>query len=282
MIVRRASFIAALTLGSLSLASTAAAQDPASNRAQPEDHPLTVALELGVEGLPKDLQPEVLSITQAELEQLGATHGFTLATNDAPDLVMRATVSQPKGQTSVFLISSSVEFEGKTISEAKEDVCLRCTPSEVAAESLAILPDAVAHARKARAEAAPPPLPPDDEQPKEDPVGAVHVRSLGPAGYAGIASSALGLGAAIAGTVVLHRGLVVTSEPGAPIVDTIDYRPPGVAMLGAGLGLMVVGNVLLALDLSVLHKRRAATTAKVTGFGLTTQNGAGLTIRGQF
>ncbi|PRP99911.1 hypothetical protein [Enhygromyxa salina] len=283
MNVLRAPFIAALTLGSLCVATPVSAQDPVTNTAPSESPPLTVALELGVDGLPKDLQPDVRSQAQAELEALAKTHAFTLVTEGEPDLVIRASVSQPKGQSSVYLISSSVEFDGETISEAQEDVCLRCTAREVAAESLALLPGAVEQARKARAAAAPPdPDVVEEVECPQAPVVPSRVAPLGPVGYAGIASSALGLGAAIAGVVVLHRGAVVTSEPGAPVLAITDYRPAGVGLLGAGLGVMVIGNVLLALDLSVLHKRRAAPTAGITGVGLTTNNGAALTVQGRF
>jgi hypothetical protein len=289
MTTRSASFIVALTVASTCLTSAAMAQDPDQDQdpvataATAEPLPLTVTYELTIDEVPEALRASVLALTQAEFEALAATHNLELAAAEQPpDLFLRATVSRPEGQSSVFLISSSVEFEGRTISERREDVCLRCTPPEVASESLVLLPEAAEQVRKARADAAPPAPDPSIEEPANEPIIAKRVAPLGPVGYVGIASSALGLGAAIAGSVVLHRGVIVTSEPGAIVIDSIDNRPVGVALVGAGLGVMVVGNVLLALDLSVLHKRRAATAARLTSVGLTTNNGAGVSFHGRF
>jgi hypothetical protein len=258
------------------------AAEPASDTAPSAEPPLKVQLDLVTESVPEAQRAEIEKLIQSELESLGQEHGFMPAAAGVADLVMHAEVSQPEGQTAVFLISATVEFEGETIASMREDVCLRCTAQEVATETLAVLPGAVEHAQQARAEAAPPPPELPAEGVETEPVVEARAAALGPVAYTGIASSVLGLGAAITGAVFLHRGEVVTSSPGAALIESLDYRPPGAALVGAGLGALVVGNVLLAVDLSVLRDRRRRARAELTGVGVTMSRTAGLSVHGRF
>jgi hypothetical protein len=271
-------FVATLAVAHLSVAQTAEAQSPEG------EPPLAVALELSFDELPPALQTELEPLTRAELDSLARTHGFSAAAVGGPaDLMIHAKVSQPEGQSSVFLITASVEFEGETIREVKEDVCLRCTTSEVASEILVILPDALTQAREARAQAAAEAPPPTvDSEPVEAPILRDEPALLGPVGYVGIASSALGLGAAIAGGVFLHRGEVVVGEPLGPTIETVDHRPAGLALIGTGLGVMVLGNILLGVDLGILRKHRTEKTAQLVGFGATAGTCSGVVLHGRF
>jgi hypothetical protein len=244
---------------------------------------VVVGLDLPIETLPESLAdaafPELL---RTQLGSLASEHDFTLDETGDPDVTMRVRITQPEGQAAVYLITATAELDGETIAETREQVCLRCTPDEVASESLTILPGAVEQARKALAEAEPPPPEPTIDEPEDEPFVDARVAPLGPAGYVGIAASAVGLGAAIAGTVLMYRGEVVTSDPGAPEVQTTDYRTVGVALVGAGLGTMVLGNVLLAVDLGVLRERRSEARAELTGVGLLTRGATGLSVQGRF
>ncbi|PRQ04057.1 hypothetical protein ENSA5_11050 [Enhygromyxa salina] len=272
-----------ITAGLPWMPAVAHAQDPPAESTQSIGAPLTITLEVDTDKVPDELDSQVADLIQAEAETLGQQHGFVFEGSDRPDLSMRIAVSQPEGQSSVFLITSSVEFEGATISSATEDVCLRCTAKDVAMESLSILPGAVAHARDARAEAARPPLPaPPADEACDAGVLEEPAPALGPVAYVGIGAGALGLGATIAGAVLLSRGKISTDALGGPSVDSIDYRPPGAALVGVGLGALVIGKVLLALDLSVLRERRTKARAELTGIGLRAHDGPGLTIHGRF
>ncbi|MEX1366172.1 MAG: hypothetical protein AB1Z98_23810 [Nannocystaceae bacterium] len=83
-------------------------------------------------------------------------------------------------------------------------------------------------------------------------------RRVGAAGYAGIASLVAGLGVTAGGVAVLLQD---PSERYAPrddlAIEVSDRVPLGGALVGVGSGLLVAGAVLVALDQTVLRKRRA-------------------------
>ena len=268
-----------VAVGSLTLVRPVAAAEPAAETTTTAA-PLTVALELTFAGLSNDEQAELTTLVRTELDTGAAALGLQPSADGQADLIMRTDISRPDGQTSVYLISTTIEFEGEIIREVREDVCLRCTAAEVAAESLTALPDAAGQAHEARANAAPPELPPPVVASLDEPVACPTRRPLGPLGYVGIASMGLGLGAAIAGAVLLHRGRVVTSPPGALELETVDHRPAGVALTGAGLGVVVIGNVLFALDLSVLRHRKHG-RVELSQVGMMTEAG-GFVLSGRF
>lgn len=262
-------------------AGPAAAAEPAPETETEANSPLTVALEFQYAGLTDQEQAQVTTLVRSQLDTHASAHGLQVAEGET-DLLVRVDISRPEKASSVYLITTIIELDGEIIREVHEAVCLRCTADEIATETLEVLPAAAAHAHKVRAEAAAPEPPPPSMETEQAPVETpTKQRGLGPVGYVGIASSALGLGAAIAGGVFLHRGRVVTSESSAPTIDTVDYRPAGLAMVGAGFGVMVVGNVLLALDLTVLRHRRTRAHVELVGINMST-DGRGIALSGRF
>jgi hypothetical protein len=78
-------------------------------------------------------------------------------------------------------------------------------------------------------------------------------RSLTPIGKAGIGVAALGLAGAVAGAVVMTRP---TKEVDDELeTDRTEYRVPGIAVLAGGLGVLVVGIALIAVDRARVKKR---------------------------
>jgi len=275
-----------LALALLGAPLDARAEAPAPAAVSASEAPLEVELGLELGEVPDGQRASLRAGIEADLAALGEAHGFALTAEHAPTRV-DVEIVQPQGQASVLLLTTVVSFEGETIAEARESVCLRCTPEEVVDESLAIIPDAMVRAHElAAAEPEPSAAASAGEEVAADdgaapPPGLARAKALGPAGYVGISAGALGLGVAIAGTFVLSRVEVLVGEPGAVEFEKTNLRPIGVGMIMGGLGAMVVGNVLLAVDLSVLRERRRQ-RARLTSVGVVTQGYKGLAIRAQF
>ncbi|HLT36157.1 MAG TPA: hypothetical protein VK034_07725 [Enhygromyxa sp.] len=267
----------------LSLATPFAhASEPAAGTEATVESQLTIAVELDAEA-DEQTKPEIVAATEAELANLEQQHGLVRAQSNTPDLLLRVRIWQP--EPNVLVIDSSVEFEGEVLGQQEGVVCMDCSVKDAAAKSMTILPAAVEQARAARAASQPPPPVVTEEQVDESAPVQRRTRALGPVGYVGIAASVLGLGSTIVGTVYLYRGKDVEGDPGAPVIEYTNYIPLGLGLIGAGVGVMVVGNVLLGVDLGILRTRReqrASARARITRVGLLASHEVGLTLSGQF
>lgn len=82
---------------------------------------------------------------------------------------------------------------------------------------------------------------------------------IGPLGGVGIGVAALGLGAVVWGAVDLSRGRVDDDPPGSDLATRqtwTDYGPRGALLLGVGIGGVVVGGAMLAVDVVIRAKKR--------------------------
>lgn len=103
---------------------------------------------------------------------------------------------------------------------------------------------------------------------------------LGATGIAGIVVAVGGLSWAGYGISRLVIGEMRVPDPEQEQLDVIrDLRPPGRAWLGAGLGLAAVGATMVAIDATLLRKRRARAVAITPALG---PGQAGLELRGRF
>jgi hypothetical protein len=88
--------------------------------------------------------------------------------------------------------------------------------------------------------------------------GPAKVKPIGPLGFAGIGVATLGLGAVVWGAVDLGRGRVYDNSHAG--IGTrrpwTDFGPRGTALLGAGIGGVVLGGALLVTDLAIRSKKR--------------------------
>jgi len=88
---------------------------------------------------------------------------------------------------------------------------------------------------------------------------------LGGKGKAGIALLVVGAGAVVAGAVVL--ALDAKSDVGSDesMIEEVDRRPVGGAVLGVGAVLLVTGGVLLGLDRRDAKRKRSVAVAPAVG-----------------
>lgn len=108
-------------------------------------------------------------------------------------------------------------------------------------------------------------------------------KPLGAAGFAGIASLSLGAGLTIGGVIV------AVSEPDVQLQVQDDHlyertsrRPLGIGLVAAGASLLVAGAVLVAVDQTILRKRREQRRASAALLPSLTPTGAGLVLTGRF
>lgn len=203
----------------------------------------------------KALRAEVDRVLAEHNEQ----HGLTLVEGETSDIFMRIEVSRPQSDAPLVIVQAIAKIGDDAI-RGDTRTCLRCSSEELVAQAFEIFPAMVemhtnqrAAAERAAAAAEPEPAPPP--QAPAAPTKPAKLAPLGPVGYVGIASSGLGLISAITGGVLLtlepRYGL-----PGLGPAEFKNYEPPGLALLGVGLGMLVVGNVMLAVDLGPLAARR--------------------------
>jgi hypothetical protein len=273
---------AALTVAAVSV--PAAAAPPESTVEAPSAEPISVHIEIVADTLSSSMRTKVTAEVEQQFADIAPAHGLVKAESLAADLVIRLEFTQPDPKVGAFVTHALALYSGDVLQRDEARTCVQCTASEIAADGLKILVPAAeliearrveaAAQRQAELEAAKP-TPVVDASP---PSAVRH--PIGPVGYVGISSSALGLGTAIAGAVLLHRGRVPTDSTALMVTN---YLPAGQALAGVGIGLMVVGNVLLALDLGVFAPRRESRVrAKIAGVSFVAEHGPGVIVSGRF
>lgn len=272
-------------LGGLVIATpsaTASAAPPESTIEEPSVEPISVHIEIVADTLSSAMRAEVVADIEKQFAEIAASHGLVKASSPAADLVIRLEFSQPDPKARVFVTHALALYEGDVLQRDQARTCVQCTASEIAADGLKILIPTAEEVGRRRAEAA---AQRQAELEAAEPAPVVEapppptVHPIGPIGYVGIASSAVGLGTAIAGVVLLNRGRILSADG----LFVTDYRSPGRPLTGVGLGLMVLGNVLLASDLAVLTPRRQSRArAKMSAITFVAEPGPGIVVAGRF
>ena len=265
---------------------SAHAQDPQPEAAEPTD-PIGVRLEIETATLSETAQADIADEVQRQFAPLA--HEYGLHETEDAELVLRLEFGEVDKSAGVYVIHSEATYQGEALPRDEPRTCVRCTPADLVADGLRIVQPAaqeVVERRQAAAARSEEMAAEDsrevDGPPQSDAGQDSRSRMLGPAGYVGIASSVLGLGGAIAGAVMLDRGIVRESYGGL-YLDVTDYRTPGAATFGTSLGLMVAGTVLLAVDLTVLARRRQARArASLDGVALSVSTTPGIVVHGRF
>ncbi|MCX4240181.1 hypothetical protein [Paraliomyxa miuraensis] len=108
-------------------------------------------------------------------------------------------------------------------------------------------------------------------------------KAIGPAGFAGIGTLAVGLGVTLGGIIVLAQGPEERLQASsARFIETVDRRPLGRSLTGIGAGMLATGVVLVVVDQTVLRKRRARRSGATSLAPALLPNGAGLSWAGRF
>ena len=287
--------VAALTVALMVASPIVHAQEPDPVEAM-DDELISVHVELVTDTLSKSGKTKTAAELDRQLNAFVTEHGWIRLERAKARLFVRIELVQPDRGTEVFLVHSVSVFDGDVLQRDDARTCIHCKPSEliedgmtIVAASIRLIAERAAEQEEAaeaaaaaaaeaaaREEAA---LELHRSAPVEEPRPA---RRLGALGYVGISSSVLGLGSTIAGAVLLPRGEVVRTTGERAYLDVINYRPPGKALIGVGVGAVVIGNILLALDLTVLAERRAKTRAKLDSVSVTLDGGAGVSVGGRF
>jgi hypothetical protein len=238
---------------------------------------ITARVELIADSLPPAARAEVEAEVARQVAVLASEFGFRVAESEAAGLILRVELGQPDHKNPVYVVYAVAFHDGQLLERAEARTCFRCTPAELVADGLELLPRAVAQAIAARPRAVEAPAPALTSPPDTDPI-VPSTQKPGPATYVGISLGALGVVSSIVGGVLLARD--PKPRPGDGNLTAINYEPPGAALLGVGLTSMVVGTVLLAIDAWVLRPRRTAKSrASRRNVGLASD---GLTLAGQF
>lgn len=276
----------AFTMLVASTAGTVHAQEPTSedSAARKRHDPIPIRIELVTDTLSKTAQSDIAEAVKRAFAPISRKYG--LYHSDEPDLVIRLEFGEADRNAGIYVIHAQATFRGEVLRRDEPRTCVNCTPVDLVADGLQIVAVAAEEVieRQIRAaeelestEDAPPPPPVDED-------AMPRARTVGAAGYVGASSVVFGLGAAIAGTVMLDRGVVKEGyNSSSPFFTVTDYATPGKIWIGTGLGLMVVGTVLLTVDLTVLHARRQARArATIDGFAVTVSDTPGFAVRGRF
>lgn len=96
-----------------------------------------------------------------------------------------------------------------------------------------------------------------DEEPEDR-------RRAGPMGKAGIGLMVAGAATAVVGVVFVVKGRSFDTRPGALEQEGVDFRPPGLGLIGAGAATLISGGVLYGVD---RKRRRSARVSVVPGGG---------------
>ncbi len=189
-------------------------------------------------------------------------------------------------EDSIYGVTMKTQREGEAPRELEQFEC-ECVDSSLTDAVLTRMPAALRQlaeeAPVAASEAAAPGEPVDggtEPGPEGPPGRSPKAAVIGPVGVVGVVVAAGGLGMVGLGAARLAKGQTEQLSADEQRVTQRDHRPSGRAWLGAGLGTAAVGITMLAIDLTVLRKKRRARA--LTWAPWMGPRDAGLSVQGRF
>jgi hypothetical protein len=270
--------VVALT-SAASFGSPAFAAPPESDTDPADAQPITARVELVADSLPEGTQAELEVELARQLAAMAGELGFVVAESEAAVLILRVELGQPDHEKPVYMVDAVALHNGQILERAEARTCFRCTPAELVAHGLELLPMALAQV-PATQPLVDKPVPPPTVN-ADDVAGQIPgPMRPGPATYVGISLGGLGLVGAITGGVLLERGVVRSKAVDPLYLDIVNYEAPGAALLGVGLGSMVAAVILVGVDAWVIAPRRAGRSrAKLSQVAITAD---GFMLAGRF
>lgn len=181
-------------------------------------------------------------------------------------------------ETSYYGVRIEVRRDGEAELVAVDE-CKLCDEEKLAAKVAARVPEVLPFLEQKAEPAVAEPEPEASEpgatpEPRGEPVDSaptdrleddVKPRPLGALGITGIVVGAGGLAGVVYGSVLLSRPTTTRVDgEGERFVVEESYTRPGGIWLGVGLGVTVVGAAMVAVDRTVLRKRRESQSQRLT------------------
>lgn len=149
----------------------------------------------------------------------------------------------------------------ESLGEAASLTCSGCVEAKLVRTISEGVPAALVRIDELVAANAEPTAPtPAEPTPAEPP--AARVPPIGALGIVGSIIAAGGVATLVAGGLELDRGLVDDIDLANEFGSQTDHRPLGRALLGAGIGVALVGVALLATDVAIRAKKRKASAPR--------------------
>ncbi len=224
----------------------------------PEERPVkTVRFVIVDDEIEEDWVDHFREQTRDKIHSVIEDAGFTLTDEVTADATVRLSLEVDDAENFVyhFEIEVVVGDQHTALDDAKCEDCLTDKLVSVAEQQAPRIIDAlkVARVRSNATNAAVSDGSADEPR---------KVAPIGPLGGVGIGVAVLGVGATIAGAVELSKGKVYDAESReGPDLQFTDHRPPGKALLGAGIAVATVGVALLVTDVVIRSKKRRAQQA---------------------
>lgn len=247
----------------------------------------TLVLEVDVSALPRDDETEGLRFLLVERQtRILQEGGIAVVESDSEEARIRVTVSR-YGEGDLNYRFTVMLLEGEAVEVERTLTCDLCRDTELVtkvSEEVARVSGRFLHEREAAAGAEPGIREggPAESQPGEFEL-APRVRRVGGAGWAGIGLAAAGVGFGVGGAVELAKPATRELSEGDYLTRTVtEPRLLGSTLLGVGIGLIVGGAVLTAIDQTTLLERRRRRARQLSLTPSFSATGVCLSLSGRF
>lgn len=239
-----------------------------ASSAPAEDRP-RVSLEIDVSALPSDEDTQELQTWLLEHQSKVLRDGGVDVVPSADTTIRVSVARYGEGDVNYRAAIAMIDHRrggDDEVVEQREITCEACRDSDLAArigEEVARLSGRILYAPGDAEEAVDPSGESTAQEPSTPP--AV-VRPIGPLGFGGIASLAVGIGATVAGGVLAVKP--ADARPVSNGAEVRRYRPTGIALASVGSAVALAGAAMIAGDVLRRRNERKLTLLPTVGPGV--------------